>query len=141
MATILVVTGRSRGIHYLFQNRSAVVGRNQECEIQVLDGLVSRRHAEVRFDDSRECYQVCDMRSANGVFVNGRRIESPALLQDGDVILIGDSKLLFTVQDICEGDDVEILFKLRGEQGRSTQLKRKSERHGPSVRQPLSSVA
>jgi adenylate cyclase len=68
------------------------VGRLPECEVMLTDSLVSRRHAEIRREDSR--YRIVDLNSLNGVYVNNLRV-SNEVLASGDVISIGGVQLLF----------------------------------------------
>lgn len=56
------------------------------------DPSVSRVHAIFFFDEAG--IGVLDLVSKNGTFVNGQEVES-RLLQKGDLVEIGDSKLLF----------------------------------------------
>ncbi len=53
------------------------VGREAPCEIQVDDPRVSRRHAVVTW--ARGQWTIRDLQSGNGLFVNGRRVESASL--------------------------------------------------------------
>ena len=53
------------------------IGRTDECEVCIHNEHVSRKHAEVVFENG--CWLVRDLRSANGIFVNGERIESVPL--------------------------------------------------------------
>jgi pSer/pThr/pTyr-binding forkhead associated (FHA) protein len=71
-----------------------VIGRSRQCEIQLAaDSKVSRRHAEVRrLPDGQ--YAVRDLGSKNGTFANGAPI-STWVLKDGDVIMVGTTKLVF----------------------------------------------
>ena len=57
------------------------------------DRSVSRPHAQVAKLDSR--YVLTDLGSANGTLVNGRLIEEPTPLKNGDVLLIGETTILF----------------------------------------------
>lgn len=60
----------------------------------VLDGAgVSRRHALVRRTDGG--FELSDLGSTNGTFVNGRRIDSGVRLKQGDRIEMGGQKLTF----------------------------------------------
>lgn len=70
-----------------------VVGRSRECDVQVDDGNVSRRHCEV-VQDGAASWSVVDLGSTNGTELNGRRVES-APLTDGDRITIGGTDLVF----------------------------------------------
>lgn len=74
----------------------SVVGRGAGAHIVLSDDLVSRRHAEFRVDGARVV--VVDLGSANGVYVNSRRIQDEAALKDGDVVTIGRSQLRIRTQ-------------------------------------------
>ena len=63
-----------------------VVGRSREADIVLADPNVSRRHAELRRDESG--WQVMDLGSTNGIKVNGQRVNQAAL-GPGDRITIG----------------------------------------------------
>jgi transcriptional regulator with PAS, ATPase and Fis domain len=64
-----------------------VLGRGEECSLRLDDGKSSRRHAEVARADGR--WIVRDLGSRNGTFVDGRRIDAPALPDDGAVLTLG----------------------------------------------------
>jgi pSer/pThr/pTyr-binding forkhead associated (FHA) protein len=68
------------------------VGRGIAAELRLDDISVSRRHAIIvpRPTGAR----ILDDRSANGTFVNGRRVQQ-ADLRDGDVIVLGRVVLRF----------------------------------------------
>ena len=68
------------------------IGRLTECEVTLADDSVSRRHAEVRRQDSE--IVVVDLGSTNGTKVNGERVQERQLV-DGDLITIGNSSLRF----------------------------------------------
>jgi hypothetical protein len=70
----------------------AVIGRSKECDIQLPDPNVSRRHAEVRQEGA--AYWVIDLDSTNGMEVNGRR-QKRAKLRQGDRITLGSTDLVF----------------------------------------------
>ncbi|UBF26781.1 PrsW family intramembrane metalloprotease [Kovacikia minuta CCNUW1] len=84
--------------HPLSETESIAIGRDPRCQI-VLDPLlyraVSRRHAEITpilgFDASTgsRFWQICDLNSANGTFVNGQRLKGCQVLQVGDRIMLG----------------------------------------------------
>ncbi|MHC4663882.1 MAG: FHA domain-containing protein [Planctomycetota bacterium] len=62
------------------------IGRDANCEIQLLNKSVSRIHA--RFEVMDDFIKIVDLASANGVKVNGERIDEQ-LLEDGDEIKTG----------------------------------------------------
>jgi membrane-bound lytic murein transglycosylase D len=62
------------------------IGREHDCEVRIQDVKVSRRHVEVSFRNGK--WSLLDLKSANGVFVNGKRVESAAI-DDGLVVTLG----------------------------------------------------
>ena len=76
------------------QARQIVVGRDADCD-QVLDStLVSRRHARFRYQGGQILLE--DLASANGTYVNGRRVEGTVAVQVGDEISLGGFKMQLT---------------------------------------------
>ena len=63
-----------------------VIGRSSSCQIVLGDDTVSRRHAELRFEDGR--WMLRDLGSSNGSYVNGRWV-TEAEVRAGDVIHLG----------------------------------------------------
>jgi len=80
------------GHEHPVDERRVVLGRSRECDIQVNDANVSRRHAEVRQEGAG--YWVVDLESTNGTELNGERVER-AKLSDGDRITIGGTDVVF----------------------------------------------
>src|SRR6266853_3419736 len=66
--------------------RPFVIGREVDCEVQIEDGRVSRKHVGVSFENGH--WVVRDRRSGNGVFVNGQRVET-ALVDGALTISLG----------------------------------------------------
>lgn len=62
-------------------------GRSQEADVVVASTKASRIHAEIRPWGAD--YAIKDMRSRNGIYVNGSRIDV-AILKPGDIIRLGD---------------------------------------------------
>jgi hypothetical protein len=80
------------GKQHEIEKRRVVIGRSKDCDIQVADPNVSRRHAEVRQEGA--AYWVVDLDSTNGMEVNGRRLKR-AKLRPGDTITVGSTELVF----------------------------------------------
>jgi pSer/pThr/pTyr-binding forkhead associated (FHA) protein len=74
----------------LFSER-VLIGRGPNCQVVVMDPLVSREHAILRI--TPEQVVVEDLRSANGVYVNNVRIFERQPLYDGDRLLVGTQEL------------------------------------------------
>lgn len=84
----LTMNGRTR----VLSERRVVLGRSKECDVQVSDANVSRRHAELRQEGS--VWWVVDLDSTNGTEVNGKRVPR-AKLAHGDTIMVGETELVF----------------------------------------------
>jgi len=72
--------------------RRVVLGRSKDCDIQLADPNISRRHAEVRQEGTS--YWIVDLESTNGVEVNGEKT-ARAKLEPGDRITLGSTELVF----------------------------------------------
>jgi hypothetical protein len=68
-----------------------VIGRSPDCQLSLDDPLVSRRHAILIVQ--AEAVYVEDLTSRNGVLVNGKRINGPTRLADGDQIQVGSQAM------------------------------------------------
>jgi len=69
-----------------------VVGRREPADVVIRDALVSRRHCRIAADDGG--WTIEDLGSANGTFLDGRRI-TRAALSDGARIELGFWALTF----------------------------------------------
>ena len=69
-----------------------VIGRDPDVTVRIDHSLVSRRHARVSVEGDRALLE--DLESRNGTFLNGRRVESPTPLHDGDVLGLGNLALI-----------------------------------------------
>jgi Protein of unknown function (DUF3662)/FHA domain len=88
-----LVTLTFDGTRHEIKQRRLVIGRSRDCDVQLADSNVSRRHAELRQEGAS--YWIVDLGSTNGVEVNGRRVKR-AKLSDGDTITLGSTDLVFS---------------------------------------------
>src|SRR5205823_1167134 len=88
-----------------------VIGREQErVQIQLPHPQVSRCHASIALTGTTAT--LTDLRSANGTFVNGQRIQGATVLQPGDQVDIGPYALQFTgtaLRPRPRSDNVELI--------------------------------
>jgi hypothetical protein len=80
------------GQRRVVDKRRVLIGRSRECDVQLADSNVSRRHAELRQEGAS--YWVVDLDSTNGIEVNGRRLKR-SKLEDGDRVTLGSTELVF----------------------------------------------
>ncbi len=78
----------------LAEGNSWTLGRDKDNSIVILDSSVSRHHAILQYMDSHSIYLI-DLGSTNGSFVNQQRVSIPTLLQNGDLLTLGQSELEF----------------------------------------------
>jgi ABC transport system ATP-binding/permease protein len=76
------------------------IGRATDNEIVVSDLSVSRYHAELR-RDSRGGYEIADLSSHNGTYVNGQRVTSGPVTE-ADIISIGPATFHMAGQELVE---------------------------------------
>ena len=72
-----------------------VIGRGQDSAFRLPDTGVSRRHLEISWDG--QTATLSDLGSTNGTTVNGNPVQTWQL-NDGDVIRVGHSSLVFRAQ-------------------------------------------
>jgi hypothetical protein len=92
-ACLRVIKGPAKNRIIYLAEPAALIGRDPDCEIQLLDHTVSRRHARVVFQN--EEFILEDLDSTNGTYVNGIRIVR-CILRQNDAIHIGNVKMIFT---------------------------------------------
>jgi pSer/pThr/pTyr-binding forkhead associated (FHA) protein len=68
----------------LVEGATASIGRSSTNDISIPEKHVSRQHAVIAFRDGM--FMISDLGSANGTFVNDRRLTEPFPLAHGDVI-------------------------------------------------------
>ena len=73
------------------------VGRHRNNDIVISDPKVSSFHA--RLDRAPSGFMVVDLKSRNGSFINGRRVETGAL-RSGDEVRMGPARLVYRVDEI-----------------------------------------
>ena len=93
-ATISLDDGSGRS--YQLTEGTHVIGRGQDSAFRLPDTGVSRRHLEISWDGHQAT--LTDLGSTNGTTVNGNPIQQTWQLNDGDVIRVGHSSLVFRTQ-------------------------------------------
>ncbi len=85
--------GLAAGSTFALTDGDVVIGRDGDNGIVLAENTVSRRHARL-LRDSQGQFTVSDLGSANGVYINGTRVQR-AILSTGDEIKIGDNYFRF----------------------------------------------
>lgn len=93
-ALLVVKRGPNAGSRFLLDQAVTTAGRHPESDIFLDDVTVSRRHAEFR--KNRDSYEVVDVGSLNGTYVN-REPKNSAVLANGDEVQVGKFRLVFLI--------------------------------------------
>ncbi len=105
---LIAYEGDLEGERWTLQQEQTVIGRSSDCDVVLPGRQVSRQHAVIERDNGT--YQLRDLGSKNGTFVNGQRVRrEPHPLKDGDEIQIALSIKLGFV-----GADATIPLELTG---------------------------
>jgi pSer/pThr/pTyr-binding forkhead associated (FHA) protein len=101
-----VTKGKSKNL-YILDSRKIIIGRDPTADIMLEDLRVSRRHAEITYDNislkgSQPCCRLIDADSRNGTYVNDKRLQSPTVLNNGDLICFGNSTFGFYIRSEVE---------------------------------------
>ncbi|MBX7099323.1 MAG: sigma 54-interacting transcriptional regulator [Myxococcaceae bacterium] len=91
-ARLSVVKGPDKGTEVVLEGQTVVVGSDEGCQLRLTDGSVSRRHFELSGGPGG--YRLRDLRSTNGVFIEGVQVLD-ARLSEKVRIALGRSELRF----------------------------------------------
>ncbi|KAA8827520.1 FHA domain-containing protein [Bifidobacterium myosotis] len=72
-------------------DQEGTLGRDESCTIRINDYLVSRRHCSLA--STSNGILLTDLDSANGTYVNGRRV-AKIWLEEGDLVTVGNTDLI-----------------------------------------------
>src|SRR5512140_124181 len=107
---LVVIAGPLRGLTADLEGEGLSIGRDSACTFCLPDATLSRRHALV-VPAPDGAWLLRDLGSLNGVRVNGRAA-SESLLAEGDQIMIGESRIVFSAGDgeppSAPGDDLPV---------------------------------
>lgn len=91
--SLAVRSGEPAGTVFLLHGDLITIGRSPESDIFLDDITVSREHAQLHRAGPN--YELRDLGSLNGTYVNRGRIDHASLLGDGDEVQIGKFRLVF----------------------------------------------
>jgi pSer/pThr/pTyr-binding forkhead associated (FHA) protein len=97
---LLISSGPGEGRKIVLRHGTMSIGRatahSENWDIALQDRSVSRPHAQI--EHKGLVYLLSDLGSANGTLLNGKPLAEPAVLQEGDVIVIGETTLIFRLR-------------------------------------------
>ena len=89
MPRLMIFDDRIRAVD--LPDRVVVIGRSRKTDIPIEDEILSRQHCEI--SPTARSYELRDLGSAHGTFVNGARVEQVELEFD-DIVEIGHTVLV-----------------------------------------------
>jgi len=97
---LVVESSQESGRRYELGRGQHVLGRNPDCHIVIEAVAVSRKHAQITFDE--DGYFVQDLESRNGTYVNEEPVQGTRKLKHGDLVRICDVAFsYFGTEDSC----------------------------------------
>ncbi|TVQ79560.1 MAG: GGDEF domain-containing protein [Bradymonadales bacterium] len=108
---LIVLTGTSAGRSIKLDSRKEwMLGRASECDLVFQEGSISRNHCRI-VQVNEDQWQLVDLGSSNGTWVNGDKIKDQ-ILEKGDKIQLGSSTVLkFVLQDEFESNIQKELYE------------------------------
>jgi pSer/pThr/pTyr-binding forkhead associated (FHA) protein len=97
-ASLLIMGERA---YFKFEQAIIRIGRSSDNDLIIENAFVSRHHAEIRY--RKMCYEVIDLGSTSGTYVNGEKIERH-FLSKGDVITLANMHLVFGQEEFSVKD-------------------------------------
>ncbi|MBN1972612.1 MAG: FHA domain-containing protein [Sedimentisphaerales bacterium] len=122
MASIIITSGEQKGEYLLLGKRINVIGRAEALPMQILDDMISRKHLRIRYDENTNQHLAEDMKSKHGVLINNHKITELTPLHEGDLIVIGQTSLMYTEKDFDNSESALEHYKRVGERQRPTMI-------------------
>ncbi|MFJ5957869.1 FHA domain-containing protein [Paenarthrobacter sp. NPDC092416] len=91
-ALLIAHSGPNAGARFLLDADTTTAGRHPDADIFLDDVTVSRKHVE--FHRTRSGFEIVDMGSLNGTYVNHDRVDS-VQLKNGNEVQIGKFRLTY----------------------------------------------
>jgi diguanylate cyclase (GGDEF)-like protein len=110
-AALSVLRGDNVGALYPLSGTEAIIGRDPEAVVPLVDSSLSRQHARIIRTDNT--YTIEDLGSTNGTYVDGKRVDRTRLLEDGCRIHLGVRTVLhFRLYDMVELEAARAAYQL-----------------------------
>ncbi len=101
---VVIVEGPDHGTRFPLNVGENLIGRSAESAIQLEDQSVSRQHAVITGRD--DGFQVKDLGSKNGTFVNGRQIPDSVMLGHADILQFGIYSLRLVTHSVSVDEEL-----------------------------------
>lgn len=109
-ACLIQYNGAKTGLRYVLQDAQTVIGREPDNIIFVSEPSISRRHAAVHQNGT--IFEIEDLGSLNGTFVNDTKVGGRAPLRDGDMLRLGTILFKFYAHDSMEAILADKIYRI-----------------------------
>lgn len=104
----------------------ATLGRDDSNDIIIHEKQISRQHMVFTKEEDGDGYAIEDLRSTNGTYVNGHQVTNPRMLNDGDIITVGNHiQISFERAPLENAPEPQPLPHREGVEGGTTMYDRK----------------
>ena len=91
---VITLAEKSGGSQQLsFEKNEVTIGRLAGNDIVLAKGNVSKYHSRLVQKDGK--FIIVDMKSTNGTYVNGIKLENPRKLAPGDIVRVGETDMRY----------------------------------------------
>ena len=97
LANLVALNAEPGARDYAFSASPLRIGREESNDIVIPEEQVSKHHASVFYEKGQ--FWVENLKSTNGICVNGKSVEDRSSLDQGDLIKIGTTILRFELLD------------------------------------------
>ena len=89
---IVAQNGNHKGEDFRIYDGKNVIGTAADCDIVITDPYLSAKHCTIRHENGN--YQIMDLDSMNGTFINGKRTRTDTII-DNDTVRFGKTEFKF----------------------------------------------
>ncbi len=93
-AWVRVLAGKNEGKDYIISKPMSILGRDERADVPLFgDQMLAPQHAAIKQENGR--HWLYDGGTQGGSVVNGQRVDEKMLLKDGDMVQLGQVRILF----------------------------------------------
>ena len=109
-ACLIQYNGANLGKRYQLGEQKTVVGRTPESHLFVNEASVSRQHAAI--SPGTAGFEIEDLGSSNGTFINDAKVAARTMLKDGDMIRLGTILFRYFATDNPESIMADKIYRM-----------------------------
>ncbi len=94
MAFLIIKEGENKGAAFELKDDITSIGRNKDNNIAISDSSISRYHAKIIHRNNN--HYITDLKSAHGTIINDNKISDETLINENDIIQIGNIEFIYS---------------------------------------------